>query len=170
MNTVQIFSSLATEPAYNILLKAAVDLLIKYRVDLRVLHIPGDDNTIDDTFSRSNWGLDHALLPRLRITSFQPPHRAETSRLNEHFAARPLPALPISLREAIDQYTDALTLGISTVLEAHVPLSQLSELLAAYSKAHSVIAKDDHTHPSWAVMRTAKNEYHGAIRREKRTH
>jgi hypothetical protein len=73
MNTVQIFSSLAAEPAYNILLKAAVDLLLKYRVDLRVLHIPGDDNTIADALSRSNWGLIHALLPCLRITSFQPP-------------------------------------------------------------------------------------------------
>jgi hypothetical protein len=39
LNTVQIFGSLAAEPAYNVLLKAAVDLLILHHVDLRVLHI-----------------------------------------------------------------------------------------------------------------------------------
>ena len=52
MNTVQIFSSLAAEPAYNILLKAAVDLLILHHVDLRVLHIPGVENTVADALSR----------------------------------------------------------------------------------------------------------------------
>ncbi|KAJ7826516.1 hypothetical protein B0H13DRAFT_2374352 [Mycena leptocephala] len=66
-------SALAVEPAYNILLKAAVDLLIQYNVDLRVLHIRGDDNTIADAISRANFSLVHSLRPDLEITPFQPP-------------------------------------------------------------------------------------------------
>ncbi|KAJ6468717.1 hypothetical protein DFH09DRAFT_955414 [Mycena vulgaris] len=73
LNTVQIFSSLAAEPAYNTLLKAAVDLLIHHRVDLRVLHIPGTENTVADAISRDNLILAHALVPDLSITPFQPP-------------------------------------------------------------------------------------------------
>jgi hypothetical protein len=73
LNTVQIFSSLSAEPAYNVLLKAAVDLLIEHDVDLRVLHIRGDDNTVADAISRSNFSLVHHLLPELTLTLFQPP-------------------------------------------------------------------------------------------------
>jgi hypothetical protein len=73
LNTVQIFSSLSAEPAYNVLLKAAVDLLIEHDVDLRVLHIRGDDNTVADAISRSNFSLVHSLFPELMLTPFQPP-------------------------------------------------------------------------------------------------
>ncbi|KAJ7438494.1 hypothetical protein FB451DRAFT_1060186 [Mycena latifolia] len=73
MNTVQIFSSLSAEPAYNVLLKAAVDLLIEHDVDLRVLHIRGDNNKVADAISRSKFSLVHLLLPELMLGPFQPP-------------------------------------------------------------------------------------------------
>ncbi|KAJ7675541.1 hypothetical protein B0H17DRAFT_1207580 [Mycena rosella] len=73
LNTVQIFSSLAAEPAYNILLKAAVDLLILHHVDLRVLHIPGIENTVADAISRENFIIAYSTVPGLLITQFQPP-------------------------------------------------------------------------------------------------
>lgn len=66
MNTVQIFSSLAAELAYNILLKAAVDLLLLHHVDLRVLYVPGVNNTVA-------FILAYSLIPGLEITTFQPP-------------------------------------------------------------------------------------------------
>jgi hypothetical protein len=76
LNTVQIFSSLAAEPDYNVLLKAAVDLLILHQVDLRVMHIPGVDNVIADAISRENFPLVHSIIPDLLISPFQPPQCA----------------------------------------------------------------------------------------------
>ncbi|KAJ7116635.1 hypothetical protein C8R44DRAFT_627562 [Mycena epipterygia] len=73
LNSVQILSSLSAEPAYNVLLKAAVDLLIEHDVDLWVLHIRGEDNTVADAISRSNFSLVHSLVPELGLTPFQPP-------------------------------------------------------------------------------------------------
>ncbi|KAJ7129202.1 hypothetical protein C8R44DRAFT_615205 [Mycena epipterygia] len=73
LNSVQILSSLSAEPAYNVLLKAVVDLLIEHDVNLRVLHIRGEDNTVADAISRSNFSLVHSLVPELGLTPFQPP-------------------------------------------------------------------------------------------------
>lgn len=76
LNTVHIFSSLAAEPAYNVLLKAAVDLLVAHHVDLRVLHIPGEDNKVADAISREKFILAYTIIPDLIITPFQPPQCA----------------------------------------------------------------------------------------------
>jgi hypothetical protein len=46
----------------------------------------------------------------------------------------------------------------------------LTDLRIAYNRAHRAIVKDNPAHPSWDVMRAAKNEYHSAIRREKRAY
>ncbi len=51
-NTVDIFNSLHVKPFYNSLLITAVDALITYKAQLRVLHIPGSQNTIADALSR----------------------------------------------------------------------------------------------------------------------
>ncbi|KAJ7728406.1 hypothetical protein DFH07DRAFT_757307, partial [Mycena maculata] len=50
-NTVNIFNSLCATPNYNPLLRTAVDDLIEYDVDLRVLHVKGEDNYIADAIS-----------------------------------------------------------------------------------------------------------------------
>ncbi|KAJ7508070.1 hypothetical protein B0H11DRAFT_2218070 [Mycena galericulata] len=46
--------------------------------------------------------------------------------LDAYFASHPLPPLPLTTREAVDAYADALTHGVVTVLEAFVPLSRPS--------------------------------------------
>ncbi|KAJ7603712.1 hypothetical protein FB45DRAFT_1071116 [Roridomyces roridus] len=72
-NTFQIFDSLAAKPAYNELLKRAVDLLIHHRVDLRVLLIPGENNVVADAISRENFAKAYASAPGLEISTFTPP-------------------------------------------------------------------------------------------------
>ncbi|KAJ7807148.1 hypothetical protein B0H14DRAFT_3765155 [Mycena olivaceomarginata] len=134
MNTVQIFSSLAAEPAYNILLKAAVDLLLKYRVDLRVLHIPGDDNTIADALSRSNWGLIHALLPCLRITSFQPPQQHRTAWPIDELLRKRAVALGMALdKSSHSAYTSATNSYLHFCDIHHFDLDPTPETLSLYT-------------------------------------
>ena len=50
-NTVDIFSSLRALPAYNPILKSAVDLLLQFDHQLRVLYVPGDENHVADALS-----------------------------------------------------------------------------------------------------------------------
>jgi hypothetical protein len=72
-NTVNIFHSLRALPAYNGLLKFTVSLLLKHDMSLRVIHIPGIDNTIADALSRYDNAKAFACCPRLTISHFQPP-------------------------------------------------------------------------------------------------
>jgi hypothetical protein len=68
---------LSALPAYNILLREAVDLLMAGRHDLRVLHVPGEDNAIADALSRAEFTRALRLRPQLRghIHLFSPYHR-----------------------------------------------------------------------------------------------
>jgi hypothetical protein len=50
-NTVDIFFFLNTQPAYNILLTEAVDLLTSAKHDLRVFHVPGERNQVANALS-----------------------------------------------------------------------------------------------------------------------
>ena len=72
-NTVQIFSSLACLPAYNHILRRSADILIANNLDLRVLHVPGDLNTVADALSRCQFGQALDVVPNLQISPFQPP-------------------------------------------------------------------------------------------------
>jgi hypothetical protein len=72
-NTVSIFNTLRATPAYNMILRTAVDDLIQYNVDLRVLHVPGEDNTVADAISRSRPLDAKGYAPGLVIRPFQPP-------------------------------------------------------------------------------------------------
>jgi hypothetical protein len=54
-NTVDIFSSLQALPPYNHLLKTAIDILNAGDNDMRILHVPGVDNTVADALSRANF-------------------------------------------------------------------------------------------------------------------
>jgi len=73
MNTVQIFNSLACLPAYNHLLRRSVDILLATKIDLRVLHISGGENTVADSLSRCQFTTALDVIPRLHIQPFQPP-------------------------------------------------------------------------------------------------
>lgn len=73
LNTVDIFDSLKASPPYNVLLCTAIDLLIHHDIDLRVIHIRGEDNTIADAISHHDFPRAYCLSPGLVINSFQPP-------------------------------------------------------------------------------------------------
>ena len=75
-NTVDIFHSLRSLPAYNDLLKFTVSLLIKHDISLRVVHVPGVDNSVADSLSRFENTKAVAECPGLSISSFQPPRVA----------------------------------------------------------------------------------------------
>ncbi|KAF9018996.1 hypothetical protein BDZ89DRAFT_959561 [Hymenopellis radicata] len=72
-NTVCIFDSLHALPEYNPILRAAVDLRVKHNIDLRVLHISGEDNFMADALSRENFDFVHAHSSNMVITPFSPP-------------------------------------------------------------------------------------------------
>ena len=72
-NTVDMFRSLRCLPAYNPLLKSAVDVLIKHDLSLRVLHVPGENNVIADALSRIQFSVALQKEPCLRLYDFNPP-------------------------------------------------------------------------------------------------
>ncbi|GLB41624.1 hypothetical protein LshimejAT787_1002240 [Lyophyllum shimeji] len=72
-NTVAMFSSLKALPAFNPLLRAVADALMRGEHQLRVLHIPGEDNTIADMLSRNRIDDAVKLVPDLQVIPFQPP-------------------------------------------------------------------------------------------------
>ena len=76
-NTVDIFSSLNAQPAYNILLTEAVDLLTSAEHGLRVLHVPGEQNQVADALSRGELERVVRLRPQLhgQLTQFIPYRR-----------------------------------------------------------------------------------------------
>ncbi|KAJ7235685.1 hypothetical protein C8J57DRAFT_1248308 [Mycena rebaudengoi] len=96
--------------------------------------------------------------------------------LDTEIARKPLPPLPLHTPKDIDDYVNALTKRITTVLDHHVPLAHpssylrrwwntgLSVLRRMYNAAHHAITKDNPADLSWEVMRTAKNLYHFVIR------
>jgi len=51
LNTVQIFNSLACLPDYNQILRRAIDIVLTHDIDLRILHVPGEQNTVADALS-----------------------------------------------------------------------------------------------------------------------
>jgi len=82
-NTVDIFSSLHAKPEYNVLLQEAVNLLTAGNHDLRVLHVPGEQNQIADALSRAQFERAVQLRPRLhgRISQFEPFCRVQTGTI-----------------------------------------------------------------------------------------
>jgi hypothetical protein len=81
LNTVNIFSSLNALPAYNILLREAVDLLLHGKHDLRVLHVPGIKNDVADALSRADFNRALEHQPNLTIHQFEPYRRIKTGEV-----------------------------------------------------------------------------------------
>jgi hypothetical protein len=71
-NTVDIFNTLRALPSYNHLLRAAVDILLDGKHDVRVLHIQGCDNVVADALSRARFQQALHLIPTLKISPFDP--------------------------------------------------------------------------------------------------
>ena len=76
MNSVHMFNSLHAKPAYNSILVSSINARITSSLDVRVYHVPGDDNSIADAISRKNFSLARRLSPNLTILSFTPPQDA----------------------------------------------------------------------------------------------
>ena len=91
LNTVDIFASLRALPAYNIILRAAVDLLYAGGHDLRVLHVSGEDNAVADALSRQEYARAWRLQPGLTIDEFEPFRRVKDGH---HFVLLP-PRCPL---------------------------------------------------------------------------
>ncbi|OJA13912.1 hypothetical protein AZE42_11795, partial [Rhizopogon vesiculosus] len=62
-NTVAMFNSLRARPPYNGILLSAMDVLLQYGIDLRVAHIPGEENVVADALSRFQNERVLALVP-----------------------------------------------------------------------------------------------------------
>ena len=73
LNTVQIFNSLVCLPAYNHILCHSTDILIANDLDLRVLHVPSNLNTVADALSRCQFRQALDVVPNLQISPFQLP-------------------------------------------------------------------------------------------------
>jgi hypothetical protein len=72
-NTVDIFNSLRALPAYNFILRSAVDVLLESNHQLRVRYVPSDQNAVADAISRRQFNRALTLSPNLHISSFEPP-------------------------------------------------------------------------------------------------
>ncbi|KDR79787.1 hypothetical protein GALMADRAFT_62645 [Galerina marginata CBS 339.88] len=72
-NTVDIFNTLHAKPEYNPILHFAVDILLDGEHDLRVLHVPGEQDVVADALSRQDFRRAIESVPDLRILDFQPP-------------------------------------------------------------------------------------------------
>jgi hypothetical protein len=68
-----MFNTLHALPAYNPILITAIDLLISSGIQLRVFHIPRNENKVADALSRLDAFTASRLQPGLTITSFSPP-------------------------------------------------------------------------------------------------
>ena len=71
-NTVDIFNTLCVLPPYNHLLQAAIDILNSGDHDLRVLHVPGTENTVADALSLAEFSRALILSPNLKVATFEP--------------------------------------------------------------------------------------------------
>ena len=72
-NTVDIFRSYHCLPAYNSLLKTAVNIVLANDFSLRVLHVAGNNNVVADALSRVRFSVALQNEPQLQITLFKPP-------------------------------------------------------------------------------------------------
>jgi hypothetical protein len=73
LNSVDIYNTLHALPTYNDLLKASVDLLLSSNCQLRVLHVPGEENTIANALSRDDADRAYLFQSDLVILHFEPP-------------------------------------------------------------------------------------------------
>ena len=55
------------------LLKRAADILLQHDYSLRVLHIPGEQNTVADALSRVQFSVAFNLVLDLHFITFNPP-------------------------------------------------------------------------------------------------
>ena len=72
-NTITIFNMFRCLPHYNPILINAAKACITSHIQLRVLHIPGEQNCVADAISQKNFTLAQQYVPNLVISTFLPP-------------------------------------------------------------------------------------------------
>ena len=75
-NTVDMFNTLRALPTHNSLLISSINARSRSSLDVRVCHVPGEQNVIADAISRHNFQLATQLVPDLAIYPFTPPRDA----------------------------------------------------------------------------------------------
>lgn len=75
--SVAMFSTFRALPEYNCILRAAVDLILEAKFDLRVVHVSGDQNDVADALSRGDFMRALQSHPNLSIHSFEPYQRVD---------------------------------------------------------------------------------------------
>jgi hypothetical protein len=76
LNTVHMFNTFSALPSYNEILKGAVDHLLSdldNPIQLRVIHIPGHQNSVADALSRGHLHIVADDVPDIVIDTFSPP-------------------------------------------------------------------------------------------------
>ena len=73
---VDIFNTLWAKHPFNSIVMSSVDTFISSGIDLCVVHIAGDDNSIADALSSFQNDTVHTLMPEISILPFQPPRDA----------------------------------------------------------------------------------------------
>ncbi|KIK66433.1 hypothetical protein GYMLUDRAFT_1026029 [Collybiopsis luxurians FD-317 M1] len=68
-----MFSSLSALPNYNPILVAAVNIMVQFHINLRVMHIAGSENTTADALSRFNFDSVQSAHPDITLHTIQPP-------------------------------------------------------------------------------------------------
>ncbi|EIN08608.1 hypothetical protein PUNSTDRAFT_34352, partial [Punctularia strigosozonata HHB-11173 SS5] len=74
--TVKLFNSMKARRPFVEPMKAAVDILLENSIELRVLWIAGNENTVADALSRFENDLVRRHAPDTVIRSFTPPRSA----------------------------------------------------------------------------------------------
>lgn len=75
-NVVDLFSSHRAIDTVRQMFKTAVDLMLNFKMDIKVKHVPGERNVIADNLSRNNLSLARSNVPTLQIETLPhlPPH------------------------------------------------------------------------------------------------
>ena len=84
MNTVNMFSLLWCQPEFNPLLRHCIDIMIAKEFQVRVLHIPGEQNTVADAISRCVFHRAQQPVPKLHLETFQPPQLSMLGALSNY--------------------------------------------------------------------------------------
>jgi len=72
-STAKAYDDLSVKEGYNGMLFYAVKLLIESGTTLRVIHIPGEENTVADALSRKKFDKFHELRSSWPLQEFTPP-------------------------------------------------------------------------------------------------
>ncbi|KIK60834.1 hypothetical protein GYMLUDRAFT_123270, partial [Collybiopsis luxurians FD-317 M1] len=73
-NSFDIFDSLCALPEYNPLLTFAVNDLLSFDIDICIVHVNSEANTVADALSHRDFSRALLLAPGLHINFFSPPH------------------------------------------------------------------------------------------------